>query len=324
MVSSSPDRLLNLAEYAKASTREYTSEKTSKLKFLTDSHHNENIFFLPFPFSAAYTLQNIFARHGFESEKLFALPKASMGGRYKDRRLRTTRFNDQRPFSVVEVYPIRPDDEFDDERQRFELLMHHMTLDMPNVRRAMPSDIPWFALTMIRDPVEFFVKTFVGGNGTDTLEYLALAKNIDISKKINEKQWKILIDEFFLNPRLALGGAIYSEYSKTKLGGDEEMLANGITRVFGLPLPHTNSGTSMGLVERFWDDLDGFFNLVMFQDRFEESMILMSDMMDWPLNIGFDSCFYKVIKTGENYMIHGIVNLCLACLFVRNGRITYI
>ncbi len=64
-------------------------------------------------------------------------------------------FNLARPFSVDDAYDgERFDGRYDTpaERQRFDMLVHSLVLSMPAVNEVMIDKLPYFKVTMLRDP----------------------------------------------------------------------------------------------------------------------------------------------------------------------------
>lgn len=121
---------------------------------------------------------------------LFALPKSIFLQNLK----RSTPLTfGSKPFKLPDVYPLELQDELDPEnRQRFEMMIYNIVLDMPVVNQVMPKNENFKKITLIRDPLEYIIYQLVNkGALYDSINKAAIFCP-DVKKPITKVNFKNL------------------------------------------------------------------------------------------------------------------------------------
>jgi len=193
-------------------------------------------------------------------------------------------FSHSRVFNRYQVYPNMENDGVKN-RSKFELLLHEQVLNRSEATTVMTENTNF--ITIIRDPIEFWVKSFMNGlNKFFAKDYLDVFIEEDLGKfgweskvQLPKNSWISLIDAFFENPELTYGGPGYNIYSNARLHNEEYLVANGIMRSLGVSM---KPGTSMSTfrdkdaqkkLEENVSEIDNFFDDILIFEKFDEGLV---------------------------------------------------
>ena len=115
-----------------------------------------------------------------------------------------------RQVQITDVYPLELQDELNPSgRQRFEIMLHDVVLDMPIVKQIFPMkdegeevDKTFTAVTMLRDPVEYLMYQLINkGKYYDCVVSAAVfcpdvPKPITAEHELSIEDWKCILEYF--------------------------------------------------------------------------------------------------------------------------------
>lgn len=205
------------------------------------------------------TVTNILHRHGDKKDLVFALPRDGQ-------------------FRLDWPWSMRNDSFRLPEGVRPNIICHHGRYDRETLARVMPRDTVY--VTILRHPVKQYDSTF---------NYMGFKKLLAIQDKGDP------LEKFLENPEKFLVNYLLSE--DLRVNSDRlKLIRNGMA--FDLGLNSSNFDNSVE-IESFLENLKREFDLVLLAEFFDESLVLLKDLLCLPLE---DVTYFKlnVRKLHEN------------------------
>ena len=148
----------------------------------------------------------------------------------------------------------------------FNIICHHMRYEAYNIRQVMPKDSVY--ITIIRSPISLYPSTFqYYWKYVPAFQFVPSPNDVDLWFRNPEHYWR-LSQQYGSN-------TIHSHFAKNHM-------------MFDLGFDNTREGTNY--LTKMVDKLDQEFDFVLLAEHFEESLIILADILKWPLeNV---ACFH--------------------------------